>query len=231
MVSWFQNLPDYAILFSSHILAVLILLKTPIIGKYLSVTNTLVHEVSHAIMAILTGGKVDKLELFANTEGAAHHRSRYRIGKILTSFAGYPASSLTAILFIQMLIAGKYTHVLISMFLLLTISLIFWIRNIYGVIWIVSFISLFIGLLWLDQEIINKHVVFFITAIIYIESIRTAFTILLLSWLKPHDAGDAKNLSDSTIIIPAQIWGLLFFAISIAAGYYGITLLIKPYMQ
>lgn len=204
-----------------------VLLKIPIIGKYVAVVNTLVHEVGHAIVAILTGGKVDKIELFANTEGTAWSSSRFWIGRVLTSLAGYPAASATAFLFLYLIDNQKYLYILIILLVVLIFSLVFWIRNLYGFFWVVTFSSIFVALILYGNAVLVVNVLLFITAIIFVESISSAFTILKLSFTQPTDAGDATSLWKSIIFIPSPIWGILFFVQSLFFGYLGINLFIS----
>lgn len=206
-------------------LVALLLLKTPVIGKYVSLVNTLIHEVGHALMTILTFGKVAKIELFANTEGTAWSRHRFFLGGVLTSLAGYPAASATAFLFVYFAVNAQYDYILLGLLGVLVVSALFWIRNIYGILWVATFGSAFTYMLWLDNPVLSENVALFLTAILFIASVTTAFDILKISVKTPRDSGDASNLANA-IFIPAQIWGLLFFAQSLAFAYFGVRLVI-----
>lgn len=209
------------------IVIAVILLNIKVIGKYVAIVNTLFHEVGHALMAMLTFGKVEKIELFANTEGTAWSSSRFWIGRVLTSLAGYPAASATGLLFLYLISNQKYLYVFIILIAVLLLSLIFWIRNLYGFFWVVTFSSLFVVLIWYGNVTLAENVLLLITSIIFVESITSAFTILKLSFTKPTDAGDTTSLWKSIIFIPSPVWGILFFAQSLVIGYLGINLFIK----
>lgn len=217
---------SYVILF---ILAV-ILLHVPLIGKYLSVINTLVHELGHALMALCTGGRVDKIELFSNTEGTAWTSSRNWLGRFLTSIAGYPFASLVPFLFLYLITLEKTIQftlnlyfftipinfngmdvVLYTMIFFLIISLILWVRNLYGLVWMVSFMVLFFFLIRADVPLLTESIVLFITFVLVIKSTTSAWDIVMLSFKRSHDAGDATSLYQATYIIPTQVWGIFFF--------------------
>jgi Peptidase M50B-like len=202
----------------------IILTKLPIIGKYFSIVNTLIHETGHALMALLTGGKVQKIQLFSNTEGAAWTSNPHWLGRVLTSLAGYVFSSATACLFLYFISIEKYDYILYILITILGLGLLFWIRNLYGFFWITTFCAGFGYLLWAGNATIIQYVLLFITAVIFVQSIISAFEILYLSFKDSHNAGDATNLARATYIIPAQIWGLFFFLQSLFFGWKGIEL-------
>lgn len=214
----------------------LVLLNIPIIGKYVAVVNTLIHEIGHALVSILTGGKVSRIELFANTEGTAWTRNPFWIGKVLTSLAGYPAASAAGLLFMYLLSIGKPETILLVFAVFLVLGFLFWIkhlaswfRNIYGFLWLVSIGGLYGWLVYYqfqNPESVSGLVYMIaiaLTGIVFVESIKSSFTILVLSIKRMHDAGDASNLARATRI-PAPIWGLFFFAQSLYFGYMGINL-------
>ncbi|WP_244895511.1 M50 family metallopeptidase [Evansella clarkii] len=202
-----------------------ILLRIPVLGKYLAVINTLIHEIGHALMALVTGGRVEKIKLFANTEGVASTRNHW-LGGLFTSAAGYPFASAMAWLFLYLIYIENYTAVLIILAGVLVISFLLWIRNVYGFLWVLTFGALFAWMFWLDNTILTENVLLFITAVVFVKSITSAFTIMTMSFKTPRDAGDATSLARATFIIPAQLWGILFFAQSLAVAWFGIRLYI-----
>ena len=48
-----------------YLLVVAFLLpKVPVVGKFFNIINTLIHELGHALMALLFEGKVVRIEIF-----------------------------------------------------------------------------------------------------------------------------------------------------------------------
>lgn len=205
----------------------LILLKIPVIGKYVAVVNTLVHEVGHAIMSVLTGGSVEKIELFANTEGTAWSSNRFWLGRVLTSIAGYPTASGTALVYLYLIKNEMYVYVLISLIMILVISFIFWIRNTYGFFWVISLMLLFGMLILYGTSMVTENILLLITSIIFVESILSAFEIFVMSFSQPTRAGDATNLWKSIIFIPSPIWGTFFLVQSLMLGYIGLKIFVS----
>lgn len=200
---------------------VFILLNTPIIGKYIAIMHTLIHEIGHALMALLTGGHISKIKLFANTEGEAWSQNN-RVGQIITTIAGYPFASCTSVLLLYLLKEQHYTYIMTILIGIVILSVLFWIRNLYGLLWIISFGFILYWVMTTGDNQLTNLFITFIVSVIYIEAIQKAFVILMLSLKQPRDAGDATILMKSTWIIPAQIWGLAFFTQALVFAYYGL---------
>jgi hypothetical protein len=71
-----------------------------------------------------------------------------------------------------------------------------------------------------SQKVIH-NLVLLIACVILVESVSTAYDIFIISLIQPHAAGDATNLSQLTAFIPAQGWGIFFFAQSLFFIYLG----------
>lgn len=185
----------------------------PIIGKFLNVLNTLFHESAHALVALLTGGGVMNIKLSADASGTAQTKSKYWLGKVLTSLAGYPISSLTAWLFFWLIKVHKVKFIFYIMLSLIMINLVLWVRNTFGLIWLLL-MGCICGLVYLytNQEL-QYYFVTFCAGIVLFQSIYSAITLFIISIKSASKAGDAKNLKDFTFI-PAVIWALLFVLIS-----------------
>lgn len=206
------------------IILAIILTKLPIAGKYFAIVNTLIHEVGHQLASIMTLGKAHKIQLFANTEGAAYSSHRFWIGRVLTALAGYIFSSFMAATFFVMIYKGRFDIVLYILLAILIVSLILWVRNWYGFFWILTFSAGLIWLLWKEDGPIIEYVVLFLVSILFVESITSAFDIMRLSFIRPTQAGDATSLGELTYLIPVQIWGIVFFSQSLYFGWLAMKL-------
>ncbi|NRF96122.1 M50 family metallopeptidase [Paenibacillus frigoriresistens] len=191
----------------------------PFIGKYMAVANTLIHEASHCLIALLFSGKVHSISLFSDTSGVATVSTRNWLSRVLVSYAGYTGSSSAAIGLYFALFKGRYELILISFILLLIVCLLFWIRNLYGFIWTISFVCIIGFIVYKDFSILILHVSFLLSAIVLAQSVSSSFIILKLSLRDSKNAGDATSLANATFI-PAQLWGLLFFVQSLYSAYY-----------
>lgn len=211
-----MGVPTKVVLF---IILAAILTKLPIAGKYFACVNTLIHEVGHQLASIVTFGKAYKIQLFANTEGLSFSSHRFWIGKFITALAGYVFSSFMAAIFFFLIYKGRYDLVIYILLAILAISMIFWVRNWYGFFWILTFSTGFVWLIWKAQGPIIEYVVLSLVSILFVESITSAFGIMYLSFKTPEHAGDSTSLAQLTYLIPAQIWGILFFGQSLYFGW------------
>lgn len=201
------------------------------INVYTSLVNTLVHEISHALCSILTGGGVKEITLHHDASGLAVTTATVYtwrdfprnvwawFSRVLVSYAGYTGASLSTVGLFYLLSKGKYEEILYVFVGISVITLVLWIRNTVGTIWTIFFIGV-IGLaLYYQLQPVILHLSVFLSTVMFIQSITTAFTICKLSIKQRKQAGDATNLAQFTFI-PAFLWGTLFFVQSLYAGYY-----------
>ncbi|QED47894.1 M50 family metallopeptidase [Cytobacillus dafuensis] len=198
----------------------IILTNIPFIGNYVRLINTVIHESGHALMALI-GGKVHKISLFMNTEGVTYTSHNGWFSGFYTGIAGYVFSSMIAFLSFWLISRKKYKPLIVILLIFIGLNLVFWVRNFYGLFWLISFGALFILLLLKGSSTFVQNCLLLIASILLVESITSSFTILLLSFTQPFYAGDATGLAKATAFIPAQVWGIFFFVQAIAFLYAG----------
>ena len=189
----------------------LILPRVPVIGKFFNIINTAIHEFGHAFMALIMQGKVHKIELMRDTSGTTVTQCPTLAGNILVSIAGYPFAAFAGWFLCYLNDVGYQKGLILGLSILMIVMLIFWIRNWYGLIWIVLFCTLNGWLIYTDnQQYINIAALFY-AIVVMIEAVSSSFILLFLSIKDSGSAGDATNLAKFTHI-PAFIWALLFLA-------------------
>lgn len=191
---------------------VYIILSIPKVNVYFAALNTMFHEMGHAVVCLCFQGRVKKISLFPNTEGEIIKATGSWLARLFISYAGYTFSPLVAYLSVYLVSMGMYTELLYGLIAVATVNLLLWVRNLYGVFWLVSFSGLCFSVLYFEAAIVAF--VYFVSALLVIESVRSAFIIFLLSFRHSKNAGDATQLAKSTMI-PAFVWGTLFFAQSL----------------
>lgn len=196
--------------------------KIPIVGKYISVINTLIHESGHALASLLTSGRVYSIKLFANTGGLVTTGSTNWFSRVIVALFGYVSSSLSSYLFFYFIVNERSSYILYFLMVLILVNLFLWIRNVYGIFWLTTFFLVIVLLLKTDT-IMENYFIYFIASIVLVQSIETAFTIFKLSIKNKKEAGDATNLAKLTFI-PASVWGLFFFVQSLYFGYLVVNL-------
>lgn len=206
--------------FFIFVVAAIILTNIPIIGNYVKLINTVIHESGHALMALF-GGKVHEISLFTNTEGVTYTSHSGWFGGFFTGIAGYVFSSFMAFLSLWLISRKKYKPLIIILLIFIVVNLVFWVRNFYGLFWLISFGAAFLLLLYKGSGSLVQNCLLLIASILLVESISSSFTILMLSFVQSNAAGDATGLANATVLVPAQFWGLFFFAQALAFLFAG----------
>ena len=189
----------------------------------LKVFVVLLHEISHGLAALLTGGSVEKLMLLSDQGGLAFTRGGNRF--VILS-AGYLGSALWGALFMQLAwsrssIRGYAIH-FIGIVLLLV--LVLYIRDLYtiGYVSLTMFVILLIGSWGGDR--LKMAILWIVGTFSCLYAVIDIFTDILadgpLAGLSLFHSlsgfsNDAQLLSTITYI-PAFIWGLLWSGLAIA---------------
>ncbi|MBO4481457.1 MAG: M50 family metallopeptidase [Bacteroidales bacterium] len=193
------------------LVAAFVLPKIPYVGKFFNVINTGIHELGHALMALILQGQVLKIELFGDTSGSAVTKSANRFTAVLVSLSGYLFASAVAYFAFYLINIGYVNHFIIGLSLVFLLMLILWVRNWFGVIWVLLFVALNAFLIYHGNELYINIAALFYAVMILIESVWSTLVVLFISVVNPESAGDAANLQKQTHV-PAFIWALLFVA-------------------
>lgn len=198
-------------LFYFFVVIAFVLPKIPVIGRFFNIINTALHEFGHAIMALLLNGQVRRIELFRDSSGITTTQSDSKIKTFLISLAGYPFAVSVAYVAFYLLHHDAAQGFVIGISLLFLLMLLLWIRNAYGILWVLLFCGLNFFLISLkDPKYLNMAALFYATAILT-ESVSSVLVLLFLSVKSAQKAGDAANLAKITHV-PAVFWSLLFAA-------------------
>jgi len=195
-------------------------LQLPVLGNYLRNLNTLIHETGHALIALFSG-QLNTISLLINGDGITQGRQSIWIIDFLTSASGYIFSSFMAYFSFWLIKQKKYTILIDILLGFIVVNLILWVRNPYGLFWLASFGLLFLSLLIKGNQKLINNLLIFLASVLLVESIITAYDILVISLIHPESAGDAANLSNLSIVITPQIWGIFFFVQSLVFLYVG----------
>ncbi|NGP44424.1 M50 family metallopeptidase [Bacillaceae bacterium SIJ1] len=200
-----------------------ILLYVPGVQMILRTWNTLVHESGHAVAALLVGGQVNDIQLFANLSGLTRSWTASGWPVIVVSLAGYLSSSIVLLLFSWLWKKKIHHFILMSVGLIALLSGLFWVRNLFGIIWIAVLLIGLIYLLSTQRKSWSAGVSLCFILILLVDSVRAAFDLLLLSFFSPARAGDASILA-STTWVPALVWGCAFAIVSVWAAWRSVVL-------
>ncbi|TDQ42232.1 M50 family metallopeptidase [Aureibacillus halotolerans] len=207
---------------------IFVLLYVPGVQAILRTWNTIVHESGHALMAVIVGGQVSSIQLFADLTGVTRSWTSTGWPMIVVSLSGYLTSSAVLLLFAWLWRKKAYNVLLGIAGVLVFANGVFWVRNPYGLLWIIGFLVLVGLLFWKGNRSWLAFTSFGLTLTLLVDSVRAAFDIFILSLFRSGSAGDASLLAQTTFV-PALVWGLLFLIISIWAAWQSIRLLLPAF--
>ena len=210
------------------LISCLLLNRLPVIGPYFRLLATMVHEGGHVLMALLLGDKPQQVSLFQDTSGMATVSSSARWKNLLVSAAGYPLPALTALLGCWLIQHGYATALIWGVTLLTGLFLVGYIRNLFGILWSLSFLAIHIFLIY-------KHLDFWIQILAQIdtftlltEAIASTVTLVRIAWVSPEKAGDASNMA-RILHLPSLLFALLFFALNSWITYLCVLHFFPPF--
>lgn len=171
--------------------------------------DTTIHEFGHAVVTLLLSGNVMKIELFANHSGVTYSQVTSRWSLIPIALAGYTTASLFALFLFKQRSRGRQRLGLQVMTVIAIVSLVFFVRNEFGVMWLLGFVILNVLMLAFMPKWLMDLYYLLLAFLTLEESVFGPFSLILYAWDDPAKAGDATNLSLVTPI-PAIGWALIF---------------------
>lgn len=192
------------------LLCAVIIKQLPIVSIPFNWLESYFHEISHGIAALLTGGNVVRIQLFAN--GAGLCTTQGGVNFIIT-FAGYAGATLWGWGIYKLSSTHQKTAQGFSMFLffLLVCSIVLWGRDV-----LTWFILGVLAALFLFTIKLQK--------IHYLQRLMQLFGLLILlnSLASPSYLLDGRHLGDGAALatmtfIPEIIWVFIWFSIAVLA--------------
>jgi len=171
--------------------------------------NTLIHEFGHALVTLLLSGNVLYIYLFSDHSGVTMSAIENGWRLIPVALSGYVTASLFAVYLFRAYCRGRQKQGLAMITLIAAVSLIFFVRNEFGVLWLLGFIALN-GLFLVLFGPMLRNVYYLLIAFLTLEeSVFGPVTLLIASLNDPAQAGDATTLSSATAF-PAWLWSGAF---------------------
>lgn len=142
-----QPVPPPSVVFATGAVA-LLCLAIPALWHLSRHVLTLVHEASHALVAVLTGRRLAGIRLHSDTSGLTVSVGRPTgPGMVATAAAGYVGPALTGLVAAALLARGYAVGLLWALFGVAGVMLLF-IRNAYGVWVLLVTLGLLLGVTW-----------------------------------------------------------------------------------
>lgn len=191
---------------------VFILNRVPFVGKYLRVVNTLIHESGHAVAALIASGEVYAVELFSDRSGTTvTKRADTKKGRFFVAFMGYPFGSAVAYGLFYLISIDECIMALYALACFAILNLMFYVRNSYGIFWIITFTAIIFLVRFYGNEIALYAFTSWLCGIMLFEALYSSIELITICRRKPKNAGDASDLAYISKI-PSMFWAILFFA-------------------
>jgi len=192
--------------------AILFLWNTPVVYP-LKIFVVLLHEISHGLAAIITGGKILKIEVSPQQGGVCWSSGGWRP---LVLMAGYLGSMFWGGL-ILVLAARTKSDKIISMVIggiILLISL-FFVRSLFGFVFSLVFGTALIAVGIFAPIVVNDIVL----KIIGLTSVLYAILDIKDDLISRNIKGSDASRMSEIIPLPPQVWGIIWIVIAIAAAF------------
>jgi hypothetical protein len=201
---------------------VLIVIHIPIIGKYIRILETMMHELGHVAVALLVGVKINKINLFSNSSGETHVQGAGKPRQIWIALAGYPFSAAVSWIGFWMLSHQYHSYWILVLCIITLICVLFYIRNPFGICWAILLLMANGLLLYFDQYRIIRFLASMYACVLFISSIRSCFTLLHLAVKNSSQAGDASAIAKITHL-PTVLIAFLFLLLNLMISWKVMT--------
>ena len=173
----------------------------------------LMHETSHAIAALVTGGSVERIAINVMQGGITYTQGGSRF--VILS-AGYIGSSLIGALLLWASARKPWKEYLAEVFgVLIIIETILWVRDIFTLAFaiLMGFFCMLLGTK--IKGVLEKVFIQWTGAICCLYAVYDIFSDILTLRIAGQEKNDAQMLAELTHI-PAFAWGAIWIAVAVA---------------
>lgn len=185
------------------VIATVALCFIPKFWLYLRHFSTLTHEVGHAVVGMLTGGRLRGIALHPDSSGettTAHVVGRNKISRVLTSFAGYPSPAIYGTALLITIASGYQNSAWIIMLSMSILCLVF-ARSFFTVIVGLSFAVAPFLFLFVAQEaplVLQNSVAYAFIGVLLYGSVRSLVELTNLTHRGLDEGADSVSLQKYT---------------------------------
>ncbi|GAA1304800.1 M50 family metallopeptidase [Saccharothrix xinjiangensis] len=205
--------------------AALVLVAGPGLWRYSRHVITIAHEAGHALVALLTGRKLEGIKLNPDTSGVTVSRGRPTgIAVVLMYFAGYVTPSLLGLGAAALVVAEQVRPLLWATVALLAGVLVM-IRNAFGVLSVVLTGGAVFAVSWYATEEWQAAFALFVTWFLLLGGVRPVGELQRRRLRGRAPGSDADQLARITRV-PGLVWVLLFAVVVVGALLLGGRMLL-----
>jgi len=199
------------------------------IWKWFGLFTTLVHELGHAIGAILTGRFVHGMKIRMNHSGEAVSSGRGKLGSAISGSLGYPAPAIVGAIQLWCVTQG-YTAIALFVGGVILILTLLVIRNLFGFL-VVAISAAASAALWLWATPTQQSYVLLVLAIaLLVGSVRGLATVIGVHTKRRDQLSTSDAyLQFKSTGIPSFVWLLLFSVLIGASVLWAVTTVLETY--
>lgn len=193
------------------LITAIIISRLPLISLPFNWLESFFHELSHGFAAILTGGRIVKIELFTNGAGLCTTQGGMAF---VISFMGYAGAIIWGASIYKLALANKKTVKIITFIFLLifAVTTLLWVRDLLTLI----IVGVLAGLFYLKWKLDLTYMPLLLQL--------TGLLVLLNAVLSPLHLLDGRHLGDGAALssltgIPEIVWVILWSSIGIVTLY------------
>ncbi|MCL1871692.1 MAG: M50 family metallopeptidase [Promicromonosporaceae bacterium] len=188
---------------------------------------TIAHEGAHALVATLTGRRLDAIRLHSDTSGLTISAGKPRgFGMVATTFAGYVGPGLVGLGAAWLLKEG-YAVGLLWLLVVLLALLLLKVRNLFG-LWsvLVAGVAL-VCVSWFLSEAVQSVVAYAVTWFLLLGAVRPVLELQSQRFRRQARQSDADQLARLTGL-PGLFWVFVFLLVTVGALALGATWIVGP---
>ncbi|WP_242511349.1 M50 family metallopeptidase [Pengzhenrongella frigida] len=220
-----QPAPSPTVILATAGLAALLVL-TPRVWPFVRHAITLVHEGSHATVAVLTGRRLAGIRLHSDTSGLTVSVGRPRgPGMVATAAAGYLGPGVLGLGAAWLTSRGHAVAVL-WVLLLMLVGVLIQIRNWFGLWSVLVTGSALVAVTWWAPEVWQSATAYTITWFLLLGATRP-----VLELLAHRGPGSDADVLARLTHLPALGWVLVFGAGTVGAAVLGGSLLLADHVR
>ncbi|MFC0040167.1 M50 family metallopeptidase [Actinomadura rayongensis] len=185
---------------------------------------TIAHEGGHALIALVTGRKLDGIKLHSDTSGVTVSRGKpHGPGMVFTAMAGYLTPPLLGLLFAALLAGGRVTLMLWFSLALLGGMLVM-IRNVYGAVSVLVTAAIIFLVSWKTGPQVQAAFAYLAAWFLLLAGTRPVVELQRMRARRMAPSSDADQLAHLTGV-PGLTWVSLFFVVALGSLGVGALLL------
>ena len=218
--------PHLSLVVVGAALVALAVVATPATWRWSRHVITIAHEGGHALVALLSGRRLQGIRLHSDTSGLTVSAGRPTgIGMVMTLLAGYPAASIVGLVGALLLTSGHITLMLGVALVLLPLMLIM-IRNLFGVLSIVTVWAAVFVVAWYATELVQWIFAYTLVWFLLVGGVRPVFELRRQRSRGRMPYSDADQIGRLTHVHPLA-WVGAFLSVTLVALVAGGWLLAR----